>query len=332
MGACISPEEEYETRIYYFCKACHKEQFGYPKRSGKWNNTPCLICRDMLPEKYNWIDVTMRRGVCNQTCQYVLSILEKVKKRTLFDAAYNSALNKLYHYPYDAEIIFDLAIALINRATQEDVHQMKKAKYIDENDQEEIEFGKSETKNKITTTSIYLTENQSAIQLKYFNNNGQRIKPEKAHKIDTKYDFRYPGKDTLSLTKINLKITLEIPPGAMVQIASRLSLASKEINIREEVINARYTGDIIIMLQNKTDKPFRIDHAEKIAQNREQLGKSERGTQGFGSTGRFTVPVNIAFNTQNKSYQILQLPQPITISLFGEHHEIYTCSKPTTTQ
>ncbi|KAG9300530.1 hypothetical protein G9A89_002408 [Geosiphon pyriformis] len=54
--------------------------------------------------------------------------------------------------------------------------------------------------------------------------------------------------------------------------------------------------------------------------------------QGFGSTGRFTVSVNIALNIQNESYQILQLLQPIIISLFGEHYEIYTCSKPTTTQ
>ncbi|KAG9303131.1 hypothetical protein G9A89_005089 [Geosiphon pyriformis] len=134
----------------------------------------------------------------------------------------------------------------------------------------------------------------------------------------------------------------------MVQIASRSSLSSKKINIRGGVIDAGYTEDITIMLQNETDKPFKIEHAEKIAQaiylllinisglqsvnNREQLGKSERGTQGFGSTEQFTVPVNIAFNTQNKSHQILQLPQPITILLFEEHHEIYTCSKPTTTQ
>ncbi|KAG9293300.1 hypothetical protein G9A89_007546 [Geosiphon pyriformis] len=165
-----------------------------------------------------------------------------------------------------------------------------------ENDQEEIEFGKPKTQKKITTTLIYLTENQSAIQLKYFNNNGQKIKPEKAHEIDTGYDLKYFDKDTL----------------------------------------------------NKTDKPFRIEHAEKIAQaiylplinilglqsikNREQLGKSERRTQGFGSIGQFTVSVNIALNTQNKFHQILQLSQPITISSFGEHHEIYTCSKPTTTQ
>ncbi|KAG9304031.1 hypothetical protein G9A89_005941 [Geosiphon pyriformis] len=131
MGACISPEEEYETRICYFCKACHRERFGSPKRSGKWNNTPCLICGEILPEECNWIDVAMREGVCDQTCQYALSILEKVRRGTPFDAAYNSVLNKLYYYPLDAEMIFDLAMALINEATQEDVCQMKKAEYIE---------------------------------------------------------------------------------------------------------------------------------------------------------------------------------------------------------
>ncbi|KAG9304423.1 hypothetical protein G9A89_019985 [Geosiphon pyriformis] len=131
------------------------------------------------------------------------------------------------------------------------------------------------------------------------------LEPEKAHEIDAGYDLRYPGKDTLvlqpkSLTKINLKIAFEILPGAMVQIASRSSLASKGINVKEGVINTGYTGNITIMLQNETDKLFRIEHAEKIAQaiyllliniselqsvkNREQLGKSERETQGFGST------------------------------------------------
>ncbi|KAG9297624.1 hypothetical protein G9A89_011139 [Geosiphon pyriformis] len=222
-----------------------------------------------------------------------------------------------------------------------------------ENDENEIEFGELEATEEIETTPIYLIESQPALQLKYFNNNGQRIKPEKAYEIDAKYDLRYPDKNTLvlkpkSLTKINLKIALKIPPGAMVQIFFQSSLVSKRINIREGIIDARYMGNITVMLQNKTDKPFKIDHAEKIAQaiylplinilglqlvnQREQLGKSNRGTQGFGSTGRFTVSVNIALNTQNKSHQILRLLQPITISPFGEHPEIYTCSKLTTTQ
>ncbi|KAG9302188.1 hypothetical protein G9A89_020622 [Geosiphon pyriformis] len=350
----------------------------------KWDKTSCLTCGERLPEECNWIDVAMRGGVCDQICQYALSISEKIRRGTPFDVAYNSALNKLYHYSHDAKMIFDLAITLINGATQENVHQMKKAEYIeytielagfdyedeqmniqlckkcvmpcndqwclecyvlsiplpDENDENEIEFGISELVEELPTTPIYFFEKQPPLQLKYFDNHGQEIRPEKAHKIDARYDLRYPGKDTLvlqpkSLTKINLKIALEIPPGAMVQIAFKLSLASKKINIREGVINAGYTGDITIMLQNKTDKPFKIEHAEKIAQaiylllinilglqlvnNREQLGKSERETQDSGSTGRFTVP-------------ILQLLQPITISPFGEHHEIYTCSKPTTTQ
>ncbi|KAG9301659.1 hypothetical protein G9A89_016729 [Geosiphon pyriformis] len=131
MGACISPEEEYETRTCYFCKAYHRERFGSPKRNRKWDNTPCLTCGEVLPEECNWIDVAMRRGVCDQTCQYALSISEKVRRETPFDAVYNSALNKLYHYPHDAEMIFDLAMALINKATQENVRQMKEAEYIE---------------------------------------------------------------------------------------------------------------------------------------------------------------------------------------------------------
>ncbi|KAG9297660.1 hypothetical protein G9A89_011175 [Geosiphon pyriformis] len=221
------------------------------------------------------------------------------------------------------------------------------------NDENEIEFGEPEKTEEIETIPIYLIKNQPALQLKYFNNNRQGIKPEKAHEIDAGYDLRYPDKDTLvlkpkSLTKINLKIALKIPPEAIVQIASQSSLASKGINVREEIIDAGYIGDITVMLQNETDKPFKIEHAEKIAQaiylllinisglqvvnQREQLGKSDRRTQGFGSTGQFTVPVNIALNTQNESHQILRLLQPITISPFGEHLEIYTCPKPTTTQ
>ncbi|KAG9294538.1 hypothetical protein G9A89_008649 [Geosiphon pyriformis] len=101
MRACISLEEEYKNHTY------------------------------MLPEECNWIDVVMRGGVCDQTCQYALSISEKVKRGTPFNVAYNSALNKLYHYPHDAEMIFDLTMALINGATKENIHQMKEAEYIE---------------------------------------------------------------------------------------------------------------------------------------------------------------------------------------------------------
>ncbi|KAG9301694.1 hypothetical protein G9A89_016765 [Geosiphon pyriformis] len=195
----------------------------------------------------------MRGGVCNQTCQYALSIAKKVKRETPFNTAYNT--------------------------TKENVRQMKEAKYIEytielaefdyedecpecyalsiplpsKNNENKIEFGKPEATEEIETTPIYLIKNQPALQLKYFNNNEQGIKPEKAHEIDAGYDLRYPDKDTLilkpkSLTKINLKIALKIPPGAMVQIASRFSLASKKINVRGGIIDAGYTGDITVIL------------------------------------------------------------------------------------
>ncbi|KAG9293646.1 hypothetical protein G9A89_018983 [Geosiphon pyriformis] len=70
---------------------------------------------------------------------------------------------------------------------------------LSEDDQEEIEFGEHKPKEKITTTPIYLTENQPAIQLKYFDNNRKRIKPEKAHEINARYNLQYSDKDTLVL-------------------------------------------------------------------------------------------------------------------------------------
>ncbi|KAG9298598.1 hypothetical protein G9A89_000817 [Geosiphon pyriformis] len=257
MGAFILPEEEYENHTCYYCK----------------DNTPCLTCGDTLPEECNWIDVAMRGEVCDQTCQYALSIPEKVKRETPFDAAYNSVLNKLYHYSHDAEMIFDLTMALVNGATKKNVHQMKESDISlpSKSDEYEIEFGEPKAMEEIKTTLIYLIKNQPILQLKYFNNNRQGIKPEKAHEIDAGYDLRYPDKDTLvlkpkSLTKINLKIALEIPPEAMVQITFRFSLTSKKINVREGIIDAGYTKNITVILQNETDKPFKIEHAEKIAQ------------------------------------------------------------------
>ncbi|KAG9290767.1 hypothetical protein G9A89_011730 [Geosiphon pyriformis] len=287
MGVCISLEEEYGNHTCYYY---------------------------MLPEECNWIDVAMRGGVCNQTCQYVLSISEKVKRRTSFDVAYNSPFNKLYHYLHNAKMIFDLAMALINEATQKNVHQMKESEYItytfeiaeynyedeveecimlcdeqwcpecyalsiflpSKSNEYEIEFREPEATEKIEATPIYLIENQPASQLKYFNNNGQEIKPEKAHEIDAEYDLRYPGKNTLtlkpkSLTKINLKIALEIPPGAMVQITSQSLLASKGINVRGEIIDVGYIGDITIIEHPEIYTCPKPITAQQIFESNEQI-------------------------------------------------------------
>ncbi|KAG9303575.1 hypothetical protein G9A89_018471 [Geosiphon pyriformis] len=91
------------------------------------------------------------------------------------------------------------------------------------------------------------------------------------HDTDIEFNLRYLEKDPIKLepyscTYIDLKIALEIPATTMVQLVSRSSLAKKGINIRERIIDARYIGNIIAMLQNDSEKTYIIEPNEKIAQ------------------------------------------------------------------
>ncbi|KAG9305813.1 hypothetical protein G9A89_001102 [Geosiphon pyriformis] len=138
--------------------------------------------------------------------------------------------------------------------------------------------------------------------------------PECVHNTDAKFDMRYSGKDAIKLepylcTCIDLKIALEIPATTIVQLASRNSLAKKEINIRGGIINAEYVGNIIAMLQNDSEKAYIIEPNERIAQaiflslvkiaqlvsvrNRKELKITAREIQGFGLMSRINVPINI---------------------------------------
>ncbi|KAG9290813.1 hypothetical protein G9A89_010961 [Geosiphon pyriformis] len=241
MRAYISPEEEYE--IY------------------------------MLPEEYNWIDI--KKEICNQICQYVLLISEKVKRETLFNAVYNKAeyieyTIKLAGFDYEDKVKTYHQIAnhtyLIKEAQIQQLEQMNIQLC-----EECVMLCDNQWCLECYAFSILLPNenNENEIEFVVFKLS-QGIKPEKAHEIDAEYDLRYSGKDTLVfqpkfLTKINLKIAFEILPKAIIQIASKLLLASKRINIRGGIIDTEYTGDITIMLLNETEKLFKIEHTEKIA-------------------------------------------------------------------
>ncbi|KAG9284914.1 hypothetical protein G9A89_006292 [Geosiphon pyriformis] len=95
--------------------------------------------------------------------------------------------------------------------------------------------------------------------------------PECVHNTDAEFDLKYSGKDAIKLelhlhTSIDFKIVLEISATTMVQLTSKSSLAKKKINIKEEIIDAEYVGNIIAMLQNDLEKAYIIDPNEKIAQ------------------------------------------------------------------
>ncbi|KAG9284596.1 hypothetical protein G9A89_004638 [Geosiphon pyriformis] len=138
--------------------------------------------------------------------------------------------------------------------------------------------------------------------------------PECVHNTNVGFDLRYLGKNTIKLelylhTCINLKIALEISTTTIVQLTSRSSLAKKKINIRKEIIDTGYIGNIIAILQNDFEKTYIIEPNEKIPQaiflslvkiaqlvsirNRKKLGITAKKIQGFELMGRIDVPVNM---------------------------------------
>ncbi|KAG9288982.1 hypothetical protein G9A89_015531 [Geosiphon pyriformis] len=151
------------------------------------------------------------------------------------------------------------------------------------------------------------------LELKWYNNNEEKICPKRVHDINAGFDLQYPRQSSIiiaphSLVKIDLKIALEILVSTMIQVVSQSSLAKKKINIKKRIINAGYMGNIIIMLQNNLNRPYKIELQEKIAQaiflllvkipqltpvtTQKKLGLTVQGINRFGSSGRRNVPVN----------------------------------------
>ena len=93
---------------------------------------------------------------------------------------------------------------------------------------------------------------------------------------------------------------LEIPVGYEVQVRPRSGLAAKKgITVLNTpgTIDADYRGEVNVILVNLSDQPFTVEPGERIAQlvlakhekidweEVEELGTTERGEGGFGSTG-----------------------------------------------
>lgn len=93
---------------------------------------------------------------------------------------------------------------------------------------------------------------------------------------------------------------LEIPAGYEVQVRPRSGLAAKKgITVLNApgTIDADYRGEVCVILVNLSSEDFVVERGERIAQlvlakhevieweEVNELGDSERGAGGFGSTG-----------------------------------------------
>lgn len=87
------------------------------------------------------------------------------------------------------------------------------------------------------------------------------------------------------------------PEGYMLQILQRSGLASKGLIPLGGILDEDYTGEVIVIMLNTTDKYLSINNGDRIAQMAirpyyqgefelvDELDETERGDGGFGSTG-----------------------------------------------
>ncbi|KAG9298587.1 hypothetical protein G9A89_002534 [Geosiphon pyriformis] len=108
-------------------------------------------------------------------------------------------------------------------------------------------------------------------KLRWFSYNNESIMPEHTHDTNIRFDLRYLEKDVIKLEPhlcicIDLKVALEISAKPMVQLTFKSSLVKKGINIRGGIIDTGYVENIIVMLQNDSEKAYIIEPNKKIAQ------------------------------------------------------------------
>lgn len=119
-------------------------------------------------------------------------------------------------------------------------------------------------------------------------------------------DLYYLGDEPLTIEAgqtvlVHTGVAMEIPEGLVGLIFARSGLATKRSLApanKVGVIDSDYRGEIMVALHNHSDKPQTVEAKERVAQIAfvpyvaaafevaDELGDTERGTGGFGSTGR----------------------------------------------
>lgn len=125
--------------------------------------------------------------------------------------------------------------------------------------------------------------------------------PERAHDTDAGLDLKSPINVTVPARGsaiIDTGVHIQLPPGTAGMLKSKSGLNVKHGITSEGVIDEGYTGSIVVKLYNHGEKPYQVKRGDKISQlvvvpvllptlvKVESLPESDRGDNGFGSTGR----------------------------------------------
>lgn len=138
------------------------------------------------------------------------------------------------------------------------------------------------------------------MELKVMLDPGVRM-PERAHDTDAGMDLFSPEAVVIPAggsAVINTGVHLGIPDGWCGLLVSKSGLNVKHGITSTGLIDASYTGAIIAKLYNNSDEDYTVELGDKITQivllpfaapklvQVGSLDKTERGDEGFGSTGR----------------------------------------------
>lgn len=137
-------------------------------------------------------------------------------------------------------------------------------------------------------------------------NNSKHALPEYATEASAGLDLRANidapiTLNSLERTLVKTGLFIELPIGYEAQVRPRSGLAYKNgVTVLNSpgTIDADYRGEIGVILVNLSNTPFVIEDGERVAQLViakheqaewqlvEELGVTERGAGGFGSTGK----------------------------------------------
>ena len=125
--------------------------------------------------------------------------------------------------------------------------------------------------------------------------------PTRAHETDAGLDI-YARESMLvpahGSVKFDTGVHIELPNGTVGMLKSKSGLNVKYGLTSEGVIDVGYTGSIVVKLYNHSDTDYIVEKGDKISQLVimpisteglelvDKLDDTERGTGGFGSTGR----------------------------------------------
>ena len=125
--------------------------------------------------------------------------------------------------------------------------------------------------------------------------------PERAHETDAGADLRTPHDVIVmphSSAVVDTGVAIELPINTVGMLKSKSGLNVKHGITSEGVIDVGYTGTVVVKLYNHSDKPYGFKAGDKITQLVimpiltpsfelvDSLEGGERGTNGFGSSGR----------------------------------------------